>query len=951
MPTIPEEVKALYKQNSISKRLRIHFPNGEREDITNENLEGQTFSFTERICSQSSLKFGLCEASVIEFECFGVEDIKGCKIEVYQEIDISSLMRTEEYQVESTDNSMVLDVSLLKPGVKLKMTFSENVRYFDFTVQYENGMMGYNYPTVLGGYSGFEFTLDSDMGAVTSFSIMLEHDVTGILELPKNLSFEFLETEDVPFPYYRLAFGTFIVDECPRQPDMRHRKVVAYSETYASRFILCEIEKAKQKLQLAEDVPYAFDLQNFIASNIPSIDISSWESVGVSMTSRVNTYTDATGLSGIYSVQATEYTYAVPAEYLDFLYSIDFSVYQEAVEAYGELAKNFPYPSVRKEYLAHIQLQSSTDGIMLPLASGERIYPYMGSSEEYACFITLTTEVVVTTNEYKEYTYTLMAKPLLKRYAGTLTSFELTFPRIEAMNRFKETVYVPSPEIDYSNMLEAWLELNGLFGKNARDGSLQMLSLTEANQVDLEKSDYIDLWYEEQYSKPYGSVSVTFKDADGNAINAEYGIVDASAEGYEESDYQTYSLSGNYLIESRAFSIEEITVILAAFAEKIANIQYMPAKIELQGQPWIEAGDIINVATDEDAIATIVLQRELRGIQALRDMFKAEYSEESGGSSAGSASSGSSGGGVASDVTGVKGNAETAYRTGNVNITPANLGITVVNNTKDADKNVKHATTAQGLISESGNLQDVGNETTPVYFGGGIPKSCGRSLVSVTNNLTATAAGTALDAAQGKVLNDKIVALEKINFDTYKSWEDLGVTASTVTTLVGLIPYRAQAIICVNGSDCATLFANGIIPENVPGTLNIANYGARGYARFITDDGNVYIAGSNNAGSTEFVWGKGNGFSQNNGRCANAGNIVADLNDVDFNSVLCATSITDESSYVANCPKGNSWFYVQTMRFCQGSDFRKQIAYELWENTKMWIRTCSGGTWSDWVEK
>jgi hypothetical protein len=32
-------------------------------------------------------------------------------------------------------------------------------------------------------------------------------------------------------------------------------------------------------------------------------------------------------------------------------------------------------------------------------------------------------------------------------------------------------------------------------------------------------------------------------------------------------------------------------------------------------------------------------------------------------------------------VTGVKGNNETSYRKGEVNITPSNLGITVVNNT------------------------------------------------------------------------------------------------------------------------------------------------------------------------------------------------------------------------------------------------------------------------------
>ncbi len=47
-----------------------------------------------------------------------------------------------------------------------------------------------------------------------------------------------------------------------------------------------------------------------------------------------------------------------------------------------------------------------------------------------------------------------------------------------------------------------------------------------------------------------------------------------------------------------------------------------------------------------------------------------------------------------SGVTGVKGNAETNYRTGSVNITPANIGLGNVNNTADANKNVKYATSA-----------------------------------------------------------------------------------------------------------------------------------------------------------------------------------------------------------------------------------------------------------------
>lgn len=47
-----------------------------------------------------------------------------------------------------------------------------------------------------------------------------------------------------------------------------------------------------------------------------------------------------------------------------------------------------------------------------------------------------------------------------------------------------------------------------------------------------------------------------------------------------------------------------------------------------------------------------------------------------------------------SPVTGVKGCAEEIYRRGNVDITPEDLGITVVNNTKDSEKSVKYAASA-----------------------------------------------------------------------------------------------------------------------------------------------------------------------------------------------------------------------------------------------------------------
>lgn len=70
-------------------------------------------------------------------------------------------------------------------------------------------------------------------------------------------------------------------------------------------------------------------------------------------------------------------------------------------------------------------------------------------------------------------------------------------------------------------------------------------------------------------------------------------------------------------------------------------------------------------------------------------------------------------GGENEGVTGVKGNAETSYRKGNVNITPANIGLGNVNNTADSDKSVMYATSSGSSIKATQDAN--GNVITETY--------------------------------------------------------------------------------------------------------------------------------------------------------------------------------------------------------------------------------------------
>ena len=91
MLNIPNSVKNLFKTDGVYKNFRVHFPNGEMADITNENVVQESVKFTESLCSQSTFKFGLAEASVLEFETVGIGNMYGMTIEASVEIDCSSL--------------------------------------------------------------------------------------------------------------------------------------------------------------------------------------------------------------------------------------------------------------------------------------------------------------------------------------------------------------------------------------------------------------------------------------------------------------------------------------------------------------------------------------------------------------------------------------------------------------------------------------------------------------------------------------------------------------------------------------------------------------------------------------------------------------------------------------------------------------------------------------------
>ena len=91
MINIPEAVKALFSSDLVHKNFHVRFPGGECRDLNNEDVVSESVTFTESLCSQQYFKFGLAEASQIEFTAVDIPNVRGATIECAIEIDCSRL--------------------------------------------------------------------------------------------------------------------------------------------------------------------------------------------------------------------------------------------------------------------------------------------------------------------------------------------------------------------------------------------------------------------------------------------------------------------------------------------------------------------------------------------------------------------------------------------------------------------------------------------------------------------------------------------------------------------------------------------------------------------------------------------------------------------------------------------------------------------------------------------
>ena len=580
MITVPDEIKDLLHLDHCQKNIRIHFPNGERSDICNDLIVMDSVRFTESLCSQNELKFGLCESPVFECEVVGVGNIKGATIEVFCEIFCS--------------------------------------------------------PTVSGA----------------------------------------IFQPDIQQYVYQISYGTFVISEAKRQADMIHRKIQSYGGLAANFDNENEILKMKNDMRFPEDPrdynPDIFKTCMMLSGATGLIPGATYEPVLGSVNFLI---ASKAGLS---------YTrfdfrcicYEISPNNEDDLFYLD---YGKPTKTKDEIIKEF-FPdgsgTLYDEVSAFIKklrmegcgilnrqlatlIDSSSNNFVVAMQSGKYIYPYQAimTVENQMPFdmqpgyiiipesivrretfdqSTSTKEVVFNTGQIYR---TILSnapterKAFLRDIVSTIT------------DRYGDTYTVysyDSTKIDYLELMNASMELEGRFGNMNRAGYFdtinikQQFGLTPSQTLypntdtypqmvtggKLLPEDYQTCWYDDEYTMRYGAVKCIYKDLD--AQDAEYIYY---LPGYDENtdpySYKTYNLDKNAIMDGVLYTEQQIAAICAVIANNIDGVTYMPVDFVGRGLPYVEAGDTFEILTkSNDSITTIVLNRTLTGEQTLTDSYK-----------------------------------------------------------------------------------------------------------------------------------------------------------------------------------------------------------------------------------------------------------------------------------------------------------------------------------------
>ena len=167
---------------------------------------------------------------------------------------------------------------------------------------------------------------------------------------------------------------------------------------------------------------------------------------------------------------------------------------------------------------------------------------------------------------------------------------------------------VYTDELSGGQVLNAICEINGCLGHIGRSGQFEFVYLSNTAPITINKSYYTSADYQDYIVSQIDKLQIRQGENDIGAIVG--------------TGSNTYVIENNFLVYGK--DAATLKAIATNIFNKIKGITYRPAEISSSGNPCIEVGDAIKLSSKYAEINTYVLERTLKGIQALTDSYTAQ---------------------------------------------------------------------------------------------------------------------------------------------------------------------------------------------------------------------------------------------------------------------------------------------------------------------------------------
>ena len=567
MLNIPDEIKRLFLDDSILKNIRISFPNGEHRDITAYDLEEESFSFTESLCSQGRLKFGLSEAAVVQFMTKGVGNIKDMEIQCQVEIDISSLDDEfiSEYGHTSDDMPfpfypVTLGFFTVKscPKESVADTESRNVKAYDRLV-----------------------------------SQSLDYDKTDQLN-------NFFKSNPVCVPQTVYTLERMMLQDF----NINHeRTMVPVEESEKAGVITAEtynptITSANGQKTTGSEVCIHY----FTFGNLDNAEIYDVFFTNLAKFTWVHDNLKFYQEEHDFKVGSNDYWW------LDHGLQIEIEdcngntlVFTEK-DAVNDIISILGYGNIAELHFKYVY--SYNVGFYDEFGEWQQWEAHIHSADEELLSSYITIKKLELYDIEKKAIPPVLTFCTLRNVLNAVYEINGTFANISRQSGMLE---------------ERGIGGFGLFPSETLYPSVGLYPQSASSILPIGR--YSHARHDDNDVKPYGKIIAHYKATDekGYTVDAVY--------EYVFRDGITYNLNSNWILQNCIFTEEEIIALCEYMAEKIKHVRYVPCAVTAKGLPWLEAGDTIDVLTTKGGFESIVLRRTLSGIQGLSDSIEARGNE------------------------------------------------------------------------------------------------------------------------------------------------------------------------------------------------------------------------------------------------------------------------------------------------------------------------------------